>query len=390
MMTGAATLVALGTIASLRCLADESRPNLAHIGEGVWLGYLVGLIYLFIELCTGQAIKSTIYNAIGVTAADLSHPEHFSWAAGQLVSVSVEDLTRNIAPATVFLWPGVFVVRGALRPLWAPIVSVLMVVLSGVVVFMSWHGTSKVAFLAGVAVFICARISPRLARGLLSAGWVTACVAIVPLALLAHRLDLHNATWLENSTRHRIIIWNFTAQEVFESPLLGIGARSTYTLGPRLEKSIENLPDEEFRRTLSKHSHNIFLQTWLELGLVGAVLLTLVGLSILGGISALEAAAQPYGFASFATAAAMAASSYGMWQAWFVAMFGLSALLFGVGRAALEAVSAREDAVERDNRLMPSWQCGAMCRRHAEPETGRPIQECARRRWGSVAQLCSE
>jgi hypothetical protein len=28
----------------------------------------------------------------------------------------------------------------------------------------------------------------------------------------------------------------------------------------------------------------------------------------------------------------MAASSYGMWQIWFVSMFGMSAALFGLGR----------------------------------------------------------
>jgi hypothetical protein len=40
---------------------------------------------------------------------------------------------------------------------------------------------------------------------------------------------------------------------------------------------------------------------------------------------------QPYAFATFASAAAMAATSYGMWQLWFMALFGLCAVLFSVG-----------------------------------------------------------
>jgi O-antigen ligase len=163
-------------------------------------------------------------------------------------------------------------------------------------------------------------------------GWVLACIGVLPAALLAHRFDLHNATWLEPSTRHRIIIWNFTAEQVLKRPLLGIGARSTYVLGPRLEKmGVPRSPDERLPRTLSTHSHSIYLQTWFELGAIGATLLTLFGLAILQAIRALSIPLQRYGYATFVSAAILAASSYGMWQIWFIAMFGLGAVFFALG-----------------------------------------------------------
>ena len=102
-------------------------------------------------------------------------------------------------------------------------------------------------------------------------------------------------------------------------------------LGPQLEQTLETPPDEQFRRTLSTHSHSVYLQTWFELGLVGATLLTLLGLAILQAIRALAVPLQRYAYATFASAAIMAASSYGMWQIWFIAMFGLCAALFALG-----------------------------------------------------------
>jgi O-antigen ligase len=113
-----------------------------------------------------------------------------------------------------------------------------------------------------------------------------------------------------------------------------VGARTTYVMGPRLEPEVVTRPGEAFKRTLSTHSHSIYLQTWFELGLIGATLLTLLGLAMLQGISSLGADLKPYAYATFVTAALMAASSYGMWQIWFVGLFALCAALFGVGAIA--------------------------------------------------------
>ena len=209
--------------------------------------------------------------------------------------------------------------------------AIAIVALAGTVVMLATHGTSKLAFAGALLVFAIASFAPRLAGRVVVLAWVIACVAVLPAALIAHRLDLHNAAWLEPSTRHRIIIWNYTAEQVLRAPLLGVGARTTYVLGPQLEQTLETPPDEQFRRTLSTHSHSVYLQTWFELGLIGVTLLTLLGLAILQAIRALAVPLQRYAYATFASAAIMAASSYGMWQIWFIAMFGLCAALFALG-----------------------------------------------------------
>ena len=51
-MVSLATAVAMGTLILVQLITDETRPNLLHMAEGLWIGFLVGLLYLFIELIT--------------------------------------------------------------------------------------------------------------------------------------------------------------------------------------------------------------------------------------------------------------------------------------------------------------------------------------------------
>ncbi len=324
-------VIGLGTVAVLQLVAAETRPNLLHMGEGLWMGLSVGLLYLCVELATDQSIKIWVYNLIALKPGALAPIEYFDWAGGKLVAISREDLTRNMAPATVLLWPAVTALVGAVTRSRAIVLAVAMTLLAGVVLMTAWHETSKVAYIVGIAAFAFARFAPRATARVAMVGWVCACLAVLPAALLAHRLDLHNASWLQMTAKHRIIIWNYTAEQVLNAPWFGIGARSTYVLGPRLEPEVASLPDEKYRRTLSTHSHSIYLQTWFELGLVGATLLTLLGLSILQVMASLGRRLQPYAYATFASVAVLAASSYGMWQPWFMALFGFCAVLFGLG-----------------------------------------------------------
>ena len=323
-----AILVAVGTIMLVQLIAEESYPNLLHMGEGLWIGLLVGVAYLLAEILTHQSIKIWLYNAIGIKQGGA----YFGWSEGKLISISLDDLKHSIAPVSLFLWPAVMALQATLARRWRIFGSAVLVALVGVVVFLSSHGTSKPAYAIGLVTFGCAFAAPRLTARLVAIGWVCLCLAVLPAVLAMHRVNLHNATWLQPSARHRIIIWNYTAEQVLKAPLLGVGADMTFILGPRLEPHVITAPDEAYTRTLNRHAHSIYLQTWFELGLIGAALLTLLGLSILQAIGSFALPMQPYAYATFVSAAALAASSYGMWQIWFMAMVGLSAALVGLSR----------------------------------------------------------
>jgi hypothetical protein len=336
---GIAALVALGVTVLVQCFNQESQANLQQMGEGLWVGFIVGLIYLLFELLSDQSLKLWLYNAIGLRRADLNPSGYFTWSHDRLTFISPDDLKHSIAPIPLFLWPTVLALMGTINRRWRRYAAALVVVMAVGVVLLSTHGTSKVALIAGTLTAGCGLVAPKLTGRLVAIGWVTLCLAILPAALVAHRIGLHNNQWLAPSARHRVIIWNFTAEQVLKSPLLGVGANATYVLGPQLEATIVNAPDEVFGRTLSRHSHDIYLQTWFELGLVGATLLSLVGLSMLSLVTALEEHMQPFGYATFVSAAVMAAASYGMWQFWFLGMFGFCAALFSLGRSLYRQVA---------------------------------------------------
>lgn len=328
--TSYALFVGAGAIFMLQLIDVERRPDLLHLGEGVWIGFSVGLLYLVIELFSGQSIKIVLYNLAELQPGDLAPPEYFTWANGKIVGILREDLTRNMAPVTIFLWPAVAAIMGAVKRRYAGVLSSLLVLIAGVAIMTAWHETSKGAFLVGLAVFASARRAPIVVGRLASVCWVTACLGVLPAVLLAHRFELHKAPWIQYSAQQRIIIWNHTAEQVLKSPLFGVGARTTYFLGPSMEKDLAQSMGNEQLRTLSTHAHSVFLQTWFELGLVGSTLLALVGLALVQSIMGLGAVARPYALATFASAAVMAAASYGMWQYWYMAMFALCAVFFGI------------------------------------------------------------
>lgn len=304
----------------------EPRRNIFHIGEGLWMGLFAGLLYLLVELLSQQTIKLHIYNAFGFGPGNLRPPSYFVWKNHRLLSIAPDDLKRSIAPVTLFMWSGLLAIRGTAPWRYARWMMPALFALSASVVFFSVHSTSKGALIGGALIFAFAQWRRDWSEWLLRAGWVASCLAIIPLALFLHRINLQSAPWVQVSMQHRIVAWNYTAQQTLKAPVLGIGAGMMYELfGSQV---IEN--EAEVYDPRLPHAHNIYLQAWFELGVVGAAFLTLIGLAILDRIHRLGPRVAPYGQATFASATIVASSSYGMWQAWFVSMFAFAVVLFAI------------------------------------------------------------
>ncbi len=265
-----AMLVAGGAWIAAQLVRSETRPNLLHMGEGIWIGLLVGLLYLLVELLTDQSIKLWLFRAIGVGPDDLKPIIFFEWDGNRLIEISRDDLSRNMTSAVLFLWPAILAVSATWAKSWRALGAAFFAALAITVVMMSWHESSKLALLVGLVVFGLAKLSLPLVGRFSAIAWVVLCLAMPPAALIADRLDLHHAPWIQATARHRIIIWNYTAEKMLGAPLLGVGANMTYVLGPELEADMPEHAEGTLVETISIHSHNIYLQTWFELGLIGA------------------------------------------------------------------------------------------------------------------------
>ena len=232
-----------------------------------------------------------------------------------------ERLTKNYDAAVIVLlmsaWP--LVLAGGNRwTRWLPLAAAAVLVLSAA------NLTAKVALVLAAGAYVLARWRARP----VILGVAAACILAVLAAPVIFAAADPDGPWagrveqVRESGLHRLHTWNFVAGRIAERPWLGWGLDSS----PAIPGG-----DAEVRSGwpyLSLHPHNIGLQLWLELGVVGAVLgaavLALIGRGLLG----LDPAKSAVGVALLVTVFTAASLSYGMWQNWWLAAQGITAALF--------------------------------------------------------------
>ncbi len=335
------------------------------MGEGLWIGLLVGALYMTAEAASGQAIKIWAFNTVGLGPQDLAPARYYTWANGVLVDVHSDDLTRNIVPEPLLLWPALMAASVIADRAWRVAVIAMLVVLSILAVFLATSETTKLALLAGLLAFAVARYAEPLARYALATAWAVACLGVVPAAYLARHFELQNAPWLQLTAQLRITIWNELAQKVPDAPWFGVGANMTYESTPVMHEAPAAVASWAGHSTIP-HPHNAFLQTWYELGLVGAVLLMLVGFFMLRDVGRLDPRARPFALAIFATTAVQIAFSYSIWQIWYLCLFGFLMAMLALGKNVLKARCRRLAPDPKALRtLSKNWRSRIACGRPA-------------------------
>ena len=126
-------------------------------------------------------------------------------------------------------------------------------------------------------------------------------------------------------------IWRFTATKALERPVFGHGFDAARVIGRDANQITIWNPDRSGRNYVDKglplHPHNAALQVWLELGLVGAVIV-IIGVTLTlvwvrrRTVSALSRAMAAAGLTAFLAIELLA---YGIWQSWWHAAAGLMA-----------------------------------------------------------------
>jgi len=192
------------------------------------------------------------------------------------------------------------------------------------VVGLVWLGTSVTAWIAmaaGVGAFALVAFFGR--RGATGLGLVAA-VAVLAAPMIAQEVTPdrveHMLDGVRPSAIHRIHTWEFTADRIAEHPFLGWGLDSSRAIPGGQDLVVKNGP------ALSLHPHNASLQIWLELGLPGAVILAALLLVIARGVANVAPPAMAPTAAAFVGAIVFANLSFGIWQNWWVAALGLTAV----------------------------------------------------------------
>lgn len=275
--------------------ADAPMPRL---GRWVAWGLFVGLAAALLDAQTNHALRAGVR---GLAEA----PVQLGFGLKNAVSVLALLAPLAVGHAALPASSRLILAAGILAVAW---------LLPG--------ESARLAAIAGLIATGAALLMPR---------WIGPAIGIgSALLVLAAPLLVHfgfaggvDASRLPFSASHRLLIWDFVAARIWESPWIGWGMDAARAIpggglppdAAMLARFGLNAQAGQFAsiQLLPLHPHNAALQIWLELGAVGAVLagwlLVLLGFASRSGPAA----------GCLAAGLVTAMLSYGVWQYWWVA-----------------------------------------------------------------------
>jgi hypothetical protein len=299
---------------------DEARV----LATSALAGLMLGAVFLLIEIIFHEPIMRFVNNHI-VQLFNIT-PKKMKIEQGEVTEVSDFVLNRNVTSLVLLLVPGLLFTLSLAASRRRTGLAVLLGI-TAISVLLSQSGTSVMAFFVGAFVLGLAALSLKATRMLLVAGWTIAVLLAVPLGALPYELGWQHWTWLPpESVAARFYIWKYVADKVHETPIAGIGIRGTRDLHLSIPADTGD-PTETggpLRGREARHPHNIFLQTWLELGAIGAILLLGVGLTGLWAIRTWPPILEGSGYALFAVCCAIGLTGFELWQTWLLASLALA------------------------------------------------------------------
>lgn len=300
-----AGFVLLGAGAARAVTEDPAAPRL--LPRALFAGLALGALLAAGDMLSGHAIRAAVRGL---------HEAPVELLFGLKPAVSVLAVLLPIA-ATLPGLPGAaraaLVAGGLAAALIIPAES------------------ARISAVIGVGVYGVARLAgPRL--GLAVGGAIGAAILAAPLIVAVALPRLPSLGTIPPSAAHRVLIWDFVDARISERPILGWGAESARVvpggrdLFPAETLDRFGLTSAESRawfarppaQRLPLHPHNAALQTWLDLGLLGAALAAWLAVAL----GAAAARIGPGAIGALAAGSVTGMLSYGVWQEWWIG-FGL-------------------------------------------------------------------
>ncbi len=306
-------LIILAIILALSLIRQTAPLQHHRMARGILLGLIIGMAFIFEEYASQFALLSFI----------TAHAPGFIQSIGADRHIPPSYLNNHVTALVLLVWPALLIATSWKNSLQQKMIFPALMLPLLFIMIKTQSATAQTAFVLSVVAFATAQYAPRLTFSLARLLWGLAVLGVIPIVLAANHLGLQDASALPYSFRDRLHIWNYTAKRVPQNPFLGIGIRSSRA--DKIEK--HNLRAKHTRngRLIDHpgfHSHNLFLQTWYELGAAGAAFLLLLGLLMLQAIEKTIPPSRPFAYAAFTSFATVAAFGYGMWQSWLLAVYG--------------------------------------------------------------------
>jgi O-antigen ligase len=299
--------VAFVAVAVARGLDLEGR---AFAARCLLAGLAVMIVLFVVEIATGSGVRELIRGA----------PLN-----------ALTKTSRGSVVLAIVLWPGI-----GLLGLWLkrPAFAVALWVASALVILNLNMSASKIALAGATAMFALAWVRPRVAVRSIQV-MVVAAMLLFPLvpryAMNQATLGMEGQQRLASSWQHRVQIWQFTEGQIAMRPLLGHGFDASRTIAGQDQPLYLLTPAGDAYRIgklFSLHPHNAYLQVWLELGAIGALLAATMAAWLIGLVLRLSDDRRVQALAAAAVTSFLvnASVSFGIWQSWFLATAALGAV----------------------------------------------------------------
>ena len=250
-------------------------------------------------------------------------------------SVALSRFNRGTSGLAILIWPVSFLVfqRGL------KITAVFLLISSFCIATLGDSNSAKASFVLAFITAFLTLTFPRLTLNLIVIS-VTSFFMLVPIIFL-HLLGWFQpvASRIPPSTFDRLEIWHRSAVAVIEQPLLGYGIGISRYLP--IPKDLSSL--YKYFTVPTTHPHNAPIQIWLELGLIGVVImLLLIGL-VSAPIRRIKGHLKIVAFATGVSIIFTGLVSYGFWQETWLSIIGMAVILFKLIYQVAPDVNARVD-----------------------------------------------
>jgi len=281
----------------LMIFAADMEKNLT-LERFISYGFILALALAFFEYITDGLIIRTIESFI------LGHKEYIP---------KISNMDRGACYLSLMFWAAAAYFRDD-RKKFAILWLATLIVLTRLVSL-----SADMGFLAGTAAFIFVHAQAEKKFDLpITAVLIFIIIAFPIINLFTNPPAIGELHILPLSSLHRLYIWQFSMGKIMEHPLLGWG----FDASPFIPGGHDLIAgrSQDYWRYLPLHTHNSIIQLWLELGILGPILLAVI---FAGAVFAVRKSSLPVGAKASLTAIiigyfTIGLTGFGIWQFWWI------------------------------------------------------------------------
>lgn len=249
--------------------------------------------------------------------------------------VSVKEYNRGVTylvgmtlPLVAYLW--------LTNRRWAAVALVITLFIPAI---LTESRTTKFALIFGLMTIAAGKIAPVFVRYCL----IAVLVSLLALPFLVTNIFVHHPSWtshLPDSWQHRSEIWDYMSYRIFERPWLGWGIGSSHLLPYQDPHGATYV----FVKSVASHPHNVIIQLWVELGVLGLALGMFFALLMLFRASRLPTQLVPFALGTWVAVLCICLVGYDFWNDSLLSFIAMTALTF---RLLVRQVSTNNTATDK-------------------------------------------